>query len=309
MTANTVNKDFKEFLGTLDADVRFGEPMKKHTYLGIGGPADIFITPKTVESLSALLKAANEAGVKVLPVGGGTNLLVGDGGIEGVVISMTSFDEARVISDDVDSVTVYVGSGYPLMRLVRFATDRGLTGIEGLAGIPGQVGGAISGNAGAFDREIKDVLVNASIMQSDGNVTDIRKDALNFEYRRAELPTGAIILGAVFVLGKDDPEAIKKRVDEFISQKKSRQPLSERSAGCVYKNPPGGFAGKLIDEAGCKGMRVGGVEVSAVHANFFVNTGDGTAADYMNLMAEVASKVKMSSGIVLEPEIRMVGRC
>ncbi len=309
MTASKVNKDFKEFLGTLDVDVRYGEPMKKHTYLGIGGPADIFITPKTVESLSALLKAANEAGVRVLPVGGGTNLLVSDGGIEGAVISMASFDEVRVISDDSDSVTVYVGSGYPLMRLVRFATDRGLTGIEGLAGIPGQVGGAISGNAGAFDREIKDVLVNASIMQSDGNVMDIRKDALNFEYRHAELPTGAIILGAVFILGKDDPEAIKQRVDEFISQKKSRQPLSERSAGCVYKNPPGGFAGKLIDEAGCKGMRVGGIEVSRVHANFFVNTGDGTAADYMNLMAEVASKVKMSSGIVLEPEIRMVGRC
>lgn len=309
MTANDVNKEFKEFLGTLDADVRFEEPMKRHTYLGIGGPADFFIVPRTVEALSSLLRAANEAEVRVLPVGGGTNLLVSDGGIEGAVISMAFFDEVRVISDDSDSVMVYVDSGYPLMRLVRFAAERGLAGIEGLAGIPGQVGGAISGNAGAFDREIKDVLVNASVMRSDGNVTDIRKDALHFEYRHAELPTGAIILGALFGLGKDDPAAVKKRVEDFVGQKKSSQPLGEKSAGCVYKNPPGGFAGKLIDEAGCKGMRVGGVEVSRVHANFFVNTGDGTAADYTNLMAEVASKVKTSSGILLEPEIRIVGKC
>jgi UDP-N-acetylmuramate dehydrogenase len=309
MTASKINKDFKEFLGTLDADARFGEPMKKHTYLGIGGPADIFVVPNSVEALSSLLKAADQNKVQALPVGGGTNLLVSDGGIEGAVISMASFDEIRIINNDSDSVTVYVDSGYPLMRLVRFAADRGLTGIEGLAGIPGQVGGAISGNAGAFDQEIKDVLINVLVMHRDGNVEDIRKDALNFEYRHAELPPGAIILGALFSFGKDDPSAVSKRVDEFMKEKKLSQPLGERSAGCVYKNPPGGFAGKLIDEAGCKGMRVGGIEVSRVHANFFVNTGDGTAADYMNLMGEVSSKVKMSSGVVLEPEIRMVGRC
>jgi UDP-N-acetylmuramate dehydrogenase len=309
MTGSKINKDFKELIGTLDADVRFDEPMKKHTYLGIGGSADIFVVPNSVEALSSLLKAADQNKVQALPVGGGTNLLVSDGGIEGAVISMASFDEIRIINNDSDSVTVYVDSGYPLMRLVRFAADRGLTGIEGLAGIPGQVGGAISGNAGAFDQEIKDVLINVMVMQRDGNVTDIRKDALNFEYRHAELPSGAIILGAVFSLGKDDPEAVSKRVDEFMKEKKSRQPLGERSAGCVYKNPPGGFAGRFIDEAGCKGMRVGGIEGSRVHANFFVNTGDGTAADYMNLMGEVSSKVKADSGIVLEPEIRMVGRC
>jgi UDP-N-acetylmuramate dehydrogenase len=309
MTASKVNKDFKEFLGTLDADVSFDEPMKKHTYLGIGGPADIFVVPNSVEALSSLLKAADQNKVQALPVGGGTNLLVSDGGIEGAVISMASFDEIRIINNDSDSVTVYVDSGYPLMRLVRFAADRGLTGIEGLAGIPGQVGGAISGNAGAFDQEIKDVLINVLVMHRDGNVEDIWKDALNFEYRHAELPPGAIILSALLSFGKDDPLAVSKRVDEFMKEKKSSQPLGERSAGCVYKNPPGGFAGKLIDEAGCKGMRVGGIEVSRVHANFFVNTGDGTAADYMNLMGEVSSKVKMSSGIVLEPEIRVVGKC
>jgi UDP-N-acetylmuramate dehydrogenase len=309
MTGSKINKDFKELIGTLDADVRFDEPMRKHTYLGIGGSADIFVVPNSVEALSSLLKAADQNKVQALPVGGGTNLLVSDGGIEGAVISMASFDEIRIINNDSDSVTVYVDSGYPLMRLVRFAADRGLTGIEGLAGIPGQVGGSIAGNAGAFDQEIKDVLINVLVMHRDGNVEDIWKDALNFEYRHAELPPGAIILSALLSFGKDDPLAVSKRVDEFMKEKKSSQPLGERSAGCVYKNPPGGFAGKLIDEAGCKGMRVGGIEVSRVHANFFVNTGDGTAADYMNLMGDVSSKVKMSSGIVLEPEIRMVGKC
>jgi UDP-N-acetylmuramate dehydrogenase len=297
-----------ELLGTLDAEVRPEEPMKKHTYLGIGGPADLFVAPRSVEALSALLKAAIENKVQVLPVGGGTNMLVSDEGIEGAVVSMAAFDEIRIIGEDADSATVYVSAGHPLMRLLRFAADKGLTGMEGLAGIPGQVGGAIAGNAGAFDREIKDVLVNVSLMHRDGSMTDMRRDAINFEYRHAELPEGVFILGAAIRLGKDDPSAVAKRLEGFMKEKKSSQPIGERSAGCVYKNPQGGFAGKLIDEAGCKGMRVGGIEVSRVHANFFVNTGGGTATDYMNLMAEVSSKVTAASGVVLEPEIRIVGR-
>jgi UDP-N-acetylmuramate dehydrogenase len=244
----------------------------------------------------------------VLPIGGGTNLLVSDKGIEGAVVSMAAINEIKVIGEDADSATVYVNAGYPLMKLLRFAADKGLAGMEGLAGIPGHLGGAIYGNAGAFGCEIKDVLVNLSVMQPNGNLIDFQRDAINFQYRHADLPEGVFIVGAVIRLGKDDPKAVSKRLDDFMKEKKSAQPIGERSAGCVYKNPKEMFAGKLIDEAGCKGMKVGDIEVSRKHANFFVNRGGGSAADYMKLMAEVSAKVEAASGVVLEPEIRIVGR-
>ncbi len=309
MTEGMVDKGFKEFLSTLDADVRFDEPMKGHTYLAIGGPADVFITPRSVASLSSVLKAAKETGMPVFPVGGGTNILVSDMGIEGAAVSMAAFNEVRTLIEDSDSASLYVDAGFPLMRFLRHAAEKGLAGIEGLAGIPGQVGGAVAGNAGAFDCEIKDVIINVSLIDSKGNIRKLPKDEINFAYRYAGIPRGEIILGAEFSLAKDDPGAVSKRMQEFMDEKKSRQPLGERSAGCVYKNPEGGFAGKLIEDAGCRGMRVGGVEVSTVHANFFINTGGGTATDYMSLMLEVVSKVRAASGVMLEPEVRVVGRC
>lgn len=311
MTPNKVDNGFREFLasGELNAEVKFDEPMKRHTYLGIGGPADIFIVPKNAAAVSEVMKSARENRVQTLPVGGGTNLLVSDGGIEGAVVSLGAIARMTVISEDSDSVAVHVDSGYPLMRLVRFATEKGLKGIEGLVGIPGQLGGAIVGNSGAFGCEIKDVTVRVKVLDREGNQATLGKDELGFDYRRVELPSGAIILGAELRFEKGDPARVSKKTDEFFREKKSKQPLAQKSAGCVYKNPPGDFAGRLIEEAGCKGMKVGGIEVSNVHANFFVNTGGGTAADYMRLMVEVASKVKMTSGVVLEPEIRMVGKC
>jgi UDP-N-acetylmuramate dehydrogenase len=181
--------------------------------------------------------------------------------------------------------------------------------MEGMAGIPGQVGGAVAGNAGAFSCEMKDVILRVNVMNREGKAVTLGRDELGFAYRHAELPAGAVLLGAELRLEKDDPAEVSKRMEEFLKEKKSKQPLGRRSAGCVYKNPPGDFAGRMIEIAGCKGMRVGGIEVSAVHANFFVNTGEGTATDYMNLMVEVASRVRTHSGVVLEPEIRMVGRC
>jgi len=309
MTANKVHKEFKEYLAELDAEVRFKEPMKDHTYLGIGGPADIFVIPRSAEALVSFMKAARENSVQVLPVGGGTNLLVSDGGIEGAVVSLQKLGRVTVIGEDSGSASLHVDAGCPLMRLLKFAAERGLTGMEGLAGIPGQVGGAIAGNAGAFDCEIKDTVIRVTVIDREGNRAVLGRDELGFAYRRAELPPGAVILDAELRLGKGDPAEIRVVMEEFLKEKKSRQPLGQRSAGCVYKNPAGLFAGKLIEEAGCKGMRVGAIEVSRVHANFFVNLGGGTATDYMNLMVEVASKVRKSSGVVLEPEIRMVGRC
>jgi UDP-N-acetylmuramate dehydrogenase len=311
MRAGKINNDFKEYLtsGGLDAEVRFGEPMKAHTYLGIGGPADIFVVPGSAAALAGLLRAAWESAVQVLPLGGGTNLLVSDGGIEGAVVSVAVLSDVKILEEDGSSATLYAGSGYPLMRLLRFAAERGLKGMEGMAGIPGQVGGAVAGNAGAFGCEMKDVTLRVNVMDREGKAVTLGRDELGFAYRHAELPAGAVLLGAELRLEKDDPAEVSKRLEGFLREKKATQPLGRRSAGCVYKNPPGDFAGRLIEAAGCKGMRAGGIEVSPVHANFFVNTGEGTAADYMNLMVEVASRVKMHSGVVLVPEIRMVGRC
>jgi UDP-N-acetylmuramate dehydrogenase len=311
MRAGRINSDFREYLasGELDAEVRFDEPMKAHTYLGIGGPADIFVVPRSAAALGEFLMAAWESRTQVLPVGGGTNLLVSDGGIEGAVVSVAALSDVKVLEEDRLSATLYAGSGYPLARLLRFAAEKGLKGMEGMAGIPGQVGGAVAGNAGAFSCEMKDVILRVNVMNREGKAVTLGRDELGFAYRHAELPAGAVLLGAELRLEKDDPAEVSKRMEEFLKEKKSKQPLGRRSAGCVYKNPPGDFAGRMIEIAGCKGMRVGGIEVSAVHANFFVNTGEGTATDYMNLMVEVASRVRTHSGVVLEPEIRMVGRC
>jgi UDP-N-acetylmuramate dehydrogenase len=311
MTANKVDKSFREYLvsGELDAEVKFDEPMRNHTYLGIGGPADIFVTPRSIKALSSFIKTARENRVQVLPVGGGTNLIVSDGGIEGAVVSVGALTRVTVVGEDSDSAWVNVDSGYPLMRLLRFVAERGLKGMEGLAGIPGQVGGAIAGDSGAVGCEMKDAIVRVTVLNHKGDRAILGRDELGFAYRHVELPAGAVILSAELRLERGDPGAVSKKMDEFLKEKKASQPLGQRSAGCVYKNPEDDFAGRLIEEAGCKGMRVGGIEVSAVHANFFVNTGEGTATDYMNLMVEVASKVKARSGVVLEPEIRMAGRC
>ncbi len=293
----------------LNADIWFDEPMSRHTYLGIGGPAEAFVSPRDRDALAGVLRVAREHGVQAMPVGGGTNLLVSDRGIAGIVVFMGGFNEIRLVGEN-GEVDLEVEAGVQLVRLVKFTVDYGLTGMEGLSGIPGHVGGAIAGNAGAFGCEIKDVVQSVTVMDGDGALRSLSRQEADFSYRRAGLPPGAIVLEARLRLGRDEPAEVARRYREFIEMKKSTQPLGERSAGCVYRNPPAGEpAGKLIEEAGCKGMSEGDIEVSQVHANFFVNRGKGTAEDYMRLMLRVASAVRAKSGVVLEPEIRMVGRC
>jgi UDP-N-acetylmuramate dehydrogenase len=180
--------------------------------------------------------------------------------------------------------------------------------MEGLAGNPGSVGGAVAGKAGSFGFEIRDVITSISLLMPDGSQKELSAEDIVFEYRKAHVPSGSIILSAVLSLKKDEPFEIKKRFIEFINEKKSRQPVSKPSAGCVFKNQKDIAAGKLIDDAGCKGMRVGDIEVSEMHANFFINTGKGTADDFLKLMDIVGKKVKDKFGIVLEPEIRILGR-
>ncbi len=294
--------------GIYRGEIKFAVPMKNHTSLAIGGPADALAIPADPVSLKNVVLLSQEKKIPVFPFGGGTNILVRDSGIDGVAINLKSFSMINVISEKRDNVELFVEAGAPLQALVNFCKDKGYSGMEGLTGIPGTFGGAVCGNAGSYGCEIKDLVQSALIMSSDGKLNRLSAGDLGFGYRKSNLKPMDIVVNANILLHKDDKNAVAGRMRKYLSEKKKTQPISDRSAGCVFKNPEGVSAGKLIDEAGCKGMKLGGIEVSRIHANFFVNTGNGTAHDYTSLMNEVSLIVKKKYGIALEPEIRLAGR-
>ena len=296
------------FKGIFQGEAGFSVPMKDHTSLLIGGPADIFVTTDDPLSMRNLMKVFTNKGIPFLTLGGGTNMLVRDKGIEGAVISSKAFRRTEVLKEGNSYSELFVEAGVPLQKLVNFCKEKGYSGIEGLTGIPGTVGGAICGNSGSFGCEMKDVVVSVAIMDSAGRLDRFKAEGLGFGYRKSEIPVTDIVLSANLRLKRDEPGLVSARTDKFFIEKKLGQPISERTAGCVFKNPEGASAGRLIDEAGCKGMRIGEIEVSSLHANFFVNRGGGSASDFLGLMDKVASIVKERSGIVLEPEIKVVGR-
>jgi UDP-N-acetylmuramate dehydrogenase len=296
------------FKGQCRGDVEFGALMKNHTSLAIGGPADILVNPADPMSVKNIALVSQEKNIPVMALGGGTNVLVSDSGIEGVVINFKSFRMLHVVREEGNDVELFAEAGVPLQALVNFCRDKGYAGMEGLTGIPGTFGGAICGNAGSYGCEIKDVIQSVVIMYPDGRLDRREAADLGFGYRTSGIKPAEIVLNANIKLYKDDKEAVAGRMQRYLAEKMKTQPISARSAGCVFKNPGEGPAGKLIEEAGCKGMKIGGIEVSSVHANFFVNSGNGTASDYMGLMHEVSRIVEKKNGVVLEPEIKMVGR-
>jgi UDP-N-acetylmuramate dehydrogenase len=300
----------KEFFseGHFEGEVRFMEPMKNHTSLRIGGPADIFVIPQDINSLRNVHVSLKAKQIPFYPLGGGTNILVRDGGIGGCVISFRSLKKVEVLNEDSECMNLFVEPGTPLQRLVNFSRENGYSGIEGLVGIPGSVGGAVCGNAGAFGYEIKDVLISVAVMDIEGNIRRLKTEGIDFGYRSSSISPGALILSAEIKLKKDKMEDVSARVEGFLKKKREKQPISEPSAGCVFKNPPGLSAGRLIDEAGCKGMRIGEVEVSNIHANFLINKGGANASDFIRLMDEVVLRVKERFGVFLEPEIKILGR-
>jgi UDP-N-acetylmuramate dehydrogenase len=296
------------FKGIFQGEVGFDIPMKEHTGLAIGGPADVFLRPEDPLSIRNLMVTLKKRGVPFFTLGGGTNVLIGDGGIEGVVLSLREFGRVEVLKEGGSHAELFVEAGVPLQKLVNFCKERGYSGVEGLTGIPGSVGGAICGNAGSYGCEIKDTLTSVAIMDADGRLDRFKAEGIGFGYRKSDIAPADIVLSANMKLRRDEKEAVAARTEKFFSEKKQTQPISERSAGCVFKNPEGASAGRLIDEAGCKGMKAGGIEVSTVHANFFVNKRGGTASDYRELMDRVSSIVQKKFGITLEPEIRVAGR-
>lgn len=296
-----------EIKNIFDGEVMFDEPMSQHTSLKIGGPVEVMVFPEDPLSLKKVVVAAVRESIPYFVFGGGTNLLVEDGGISGIAISLKKFRSIEFMKETDDSKAVlYTGSGVPLAMLVNFAAKNGLSGIEALAGIPGYIGGAVSMNAGSFGVEIKDVIASVAIMDNRGEIIILNRDEIVFSYRDSDFPEGSVVLSANVVLKKKSPVEVEKRTKKYLERKKSSQPLGEFSAGCVFKNPAVEAAGKLIDDAGCKGIREGAVEVSRIHANYFINHGNATCRDFIVLMERVKAKVKEFSGIELKPEVRII---
>lgn len=299
----------QELTGLTDGRVRFDEPMRLHTSFHIGGPAEAWVEPQGVEELRALLALAASADMPVTPIGGGANLLVKDSGIPGLVISLNTPAFKRVL---VEGTNLTVGAGIGLDRVVATARDAGLGGCEFLTGIPGKVGGAVRMNAGTRDgqggfRAMSDVVTQVTVLKRDGTVVTLAAADVGFEYRRAAL-NGDLVLEAVLGLTPRPSEEIGQRVTALMAYKRATQDLSAPSAGCIFKNPGGAkcAAGRLIDQAGLKGMRVGDAIVSPRHANFIVNLGKATASDVLALISAVQYKVMQEHGVFLELEVQVM---
>jgi len=285
--------------------VRFGESMKKYTTLGVGGKAECLCFVKDLETLRRLCSLVQKEKLPCLVVGRGSNLLVRDGGIKGLVILLEGrFSE---LDEEGDGRGIKAGGGTPIQRLLAFATERGLGGLEFLAGIPGTLGGAVAMNAGAWGHDIGSRVRAVEIVMPGGETVALVPPDLRFSYRAFSLPEGAVIFRVSLEVVREDRQTVSHRIADYLKRRREKQPLRYPSAGSVFKNPPGLFAGKLIEEAGLKGKRMGDAMISGEHANFIVNTGSASAEDVLTLMEMARRAVRELRGVELEPEIRIVG--
>lgn len=301
-TAEISAKIFDKLRSSLRGRVRRDEPMADHTTWRVGGPAALFVEPQDTAELRLCLELLQDADIPWMPVGSGSNLLVRDGGVPGAVISMRCFRRMRFEANG----RVRAGGGLPLMTLIRACAEKGLSGLEHLAGIPGTVGGAVFMNAGAGEQEIAGVVDSVHLLTEYGEQNRSAEE-LGFAYRRSHLKEGEVVLEAVLRLAQGEPEDLRRIVKERLRHRREAQGVGAPSAGSVFKNPPGEAAWKLIDRAGLRGRRIGGAAVSERHTNFIVNDGGATAADILELIDLVREKVARNSGVVLEPEIRVLG--
>lgn len=292
-------------------EIRKNEPLSGHTSFGIGGPADILAYPADRDDLLALFKEIRTKNLNYFILGGGTNLLVRDGGFRGVVISLQRMAAVK-IEREYRSVggafaVVYTEAGTPLPRLLSFAVDEGLTGFEFATGIPGTVGGAIRMNAGTAAGEMGDVVDTVTLVSPEGELITRGREEMGFGYRTADITEGFAVLDARIVLRRDEKARVKARVKEQMDKRKQRQPWGLPNAGSMFKNPQEESAGRLIESAGLKGKKIGGAQVSDRHANFIVNTGKAKASDVLALMDIIKKTVLEVHSVRLEPEIKIIG--
>lgn len=279
-----------------------GEPMAAHCSFRIGGPAALFAEPSDEAELLALLAALRERGVRPLLLGKGTNVLVTDAGVPGVVVHIgEALGAVRVAGTRMEA-----GAGLALSVLAQRAREHSLTGLEFAHGIPGSLGGAVVMNAGAYDGEMKDVVVSVRYLDGEGTLRET--EDMGFAYRRSRFSDGqSVVLSAVLQLREGDGEAVAARMRELGERRRSKQPLDRPSAGSTFKRPARGYAAALIEGAGLKGLSVGGAQVSEKHAGFVINTGNASCADVLALMELVRARVLEKYGVELEPEVRIVG--
>jgi UDP-N-acetylmuramate dehydrogenase len=283
--------------------VRADEPLARHTSFRIGGPADVLATPDTAVELAAIARAAAAAGASLTILGGGSNMLVGDGGIRGVVVKLGR-GFRRVTWDP---PCVEAGAAVQLGRIARDAAERGLAGLEYAEGIPGTVGGALFMNAGAYGGEVSDTVDEVEGVDAAGALRRLPRASLAFVYRRTVLPAGFLVTAVRFRLRPEAQAAVQARLAHARDRRTASQPHGQANAGSIFKNPPGDYAGRLVEAAGLKGTRVGGARISEQHGNFIVNEGAAHATDVQALMQEAQRVVWERNGVWLEPEVRLVG--
>ncbi len=287
--------------------VRFDEPLSRHTSFRIGGPADVWVEVGAAEELLSVQRMAGDAGVPIFVIGIGTNILVSDNGVRGVVAKLGKGFGTIDWSETDDGMRARAGAAAPFKKLVLDAAGRDLSGLEFAEGIPGSIGGGLLMNAGAFGGEMADVVDSIEGVEAERGLVSFDRSELKFGYRSFDLPAGMIVTAVSFGLRRDASEDIRARMANVKRRRESKQPLGLPNAGSIFKNPPGEFAGRLIDEVGFKGSRVGGAMVSEDHANFIVNVDKARAADVKSLMDQISDAVWQRRHVRLVPEIRLVG--
>lgn len=287
----------------LGGRVRFGEPMNRYTTWGVGGPAWAMCSVADASEAAFVGTATAWARMDCMALGRGSNVLVHDGGYHGVMLRLTG--ELASLKRQGDGLKA--GGGASLNAAVKLAASVGLSGLEWAIGIPGTIGGAVAMNAGAHGADMSELLLEVELLNVSSEVQTMVGADLPSAYRSGGLPRGSLVLSVRLALTPDDPKQIAQRQADFLAKRRKTQPLSARTAGSVFRNPPGDFAGRLIEAAGCKGLTKGGAQVSQVHANFIENQGSATAEDILALMDEVAARVLDQFGVRLEREVLVVG--
>lgn len=299
----------------LKGEVLYREPMSKHTSMRVGGLADVFFKPADIEDLKNIYRIAHEENIPLTLIGAGSNTLVKDGGIRGFVVTPPiTLNECTFRNVSNEAGEIEIGANVKITRAVHFAKENFLTGLEEWVGIPGSIGGAILMNAGAHGLEAKDVIREITVLDKDGQILTYPCEKLDFEYRKLKLPKTTMILSGVFRLNKASGEDIVQKIEKFQKWRVEKQPLNYPNLGSVFKNPQplkkgevAVSAGKLIEEAGLKNVRVGGARISEKHANFIINEENAKARDVLVLINLVKDKIKESTGIVLETEVKIIG--
>ncbi|GFN34359.1 UDP-N-acetylmuramate dehydrogenase [Tepidimicrobium xylanilyticum] len=285
-------------------EILFDEPMKNHTSFKIGGPADIMIIPNREDDITKSIKFCRENNIRYFVMGNGTNLLVKDTGIRGVVIKISNgFDNIEIQGDK-----VICQSGALLSKVAKKALKNSLTGFEFASGIPGTIGGAITMNAGAYGGEMKDIVVKVRVLDKNNRVVEFSNEEMDFRYRGSKVvDQGLVVLGAEFKLKNGDFSQIKERMEDLTERRVSKQPLELPSGGSTFKRPEGHFAGKLIEDAGLRGVRFGDAQVSEKHCGFIVNRGEATFEQVLTLIRTIQKIVYDKFNVILEPEIKIIG--